>query len=148
MVRDAGDWGGIGPGVWPTPAAVVQLEGVFWVNVPMAATAILLASPGGRADPVGLAYSAIGLTALVWSIIEGPTKGWPSGPILAAALALAVFGRWERRYVHPRLPWHFFASCRFSIATRSLGGAYFGLIGALFVYPVPAVRAGRRALAD
>lgn len=120
-------------------------ESVFWINVPIAAVAIGLAwrrvpnsrHPSGRADPVGLAYSAVGLTALVWSIIEGPTKGWGSGAILGgfavAAVSLAVFVWWERRQLHPLLPLHFFASRRFTMATVSLGAAYFGLIGALFL---------------
>ena len=83
---------------------------IFLVNVPVAAVAIVGAQlfvPTSR-DPAvppldigGFALSAIGVTALVYTIIEGPNIGWSSARTLigfaAAAVVLAAFTLWEQR---------------------------------------------------
>ena len=50
-----------------------------------------------RIDWTGAALSGVGLVALVWAIIEAPSKGWTSAPVLGAgalaAVALVAFVR-------------------------------------------------------
>ena len=100
---------------------------IFLVNVPIAAVAIvggLLFVPTSRdpaAPPVdvpGLVLSAIGVTALVYTIIEAPNVGWTSGRTIAgfvvAAVVLAGFALWELRTPHPMLDVSVFANRRFS----------------------------------
>ena len=79
---------------------------IFIVNVPLVAIAVvagLRLLPESR-DPVarridwtGAALSGVGLVAFVWAIIEAPSKGWTSAPVLAAgafaAVALVAFVR-------------------------------------------------------
>ncbi len=83
---------------------------IFLVNVPIAAVAIIggwLFIPTSRdpaAPPIdfaGLVLSAIGVTALVYTIIEAPNHGWTSGHTIAgftvAAVVIAAFIWWELR---------------------------------------------------
>ena len=85
---------------------------VFMVNVPVAAVAIIggvLFVPTSRdpaAPPVdvpGLILSSIGITALVYTVIEAPNWGWGSAHTAAgfavSVVVLAVFALWER--AHP-----------------------------------------------
>src|SRR5436190_7537378 len=82
---------------------------VFLVNVPF----IILALAAGRRllpesrDPeqprldfVGAALSIVGLTTLVWTLIEAPHHGWTDtltlGGLAAAAAVLGGFLAWER----------------------------------------------------
>ena len=89
---------------------------VFMVNVPVAAVAIIggvLFVPTSRdpaAPPVdvpGLILSSIGITALVYTVIEAPNWGWASAHTVAgfavSVVVLAVFALWERRTPHPML---------------------------------------------
>src|SRR4051794_1057581 len=87
---------------------------VFLVNLPIVVAALAFgrvlvpessdpAAP--RLDVGGFALSTAGLVALVWAIIEGPSRGWSSPAILAAGTAalglLAAFAIWERRVAEP-----------------------------------------------
>ncbi|MFB4319190.1 MFS transporter [Actinomadura sp. 21ATH] len=89
----------------------------FWINVPVAAVAIVLAVrlvPESRdADAAPLDYpgtvlSTAGLSLLVWATVEGPGHGWGSPPVLAAfagaAVLLAAFFAWQSRCRSPMLP--------------------------------------------
>lgn len=60
---------------------------VFWINVPVALVVALAArvlvpesraEHVGRFDVVGLVSSLVAITALVWTIIEAPHRGWLS----------------------------------------------------------------------
>ena len=62
-------------------------QSVFWVNVPVAAVALILGAfiiPKSRdprqrrLDPLGAVLSIAGLATLLFGIIEGPCKGWSS----------------------------------------------------------------------
>src|SRR3546814_12095820 len=54
-----------------------------------------------RLDPVGAVLSIAGLTALLWAVIEAPSKGWGAGSVVAAfvggGVLLALFMVWELR---------------------------------------------------
>ena len=62
-------------------------QSVFWVNIPVAATALILGAfilpkscdpRQARLDPLGAVLSIAGLATLLFGIIEGPSKGWQS----------------------------------------------------------------------
>ncbi|GHG26683.1 MULTISPECIES: MFS transporter [Amycolatopsis] len=89
---------------------------VFFVNVPLAAAAALLAfpvlaadparEPGRRFDLTGALTATLGTTLAVFALVEGPELGWT--PVLVPALAglasLAAFAVIERRSRDPLLP--------------------------------------------
>ena len=81
--------------------------------------------------------SILALGALLWSIIEAPTKGWGSSAIIAGfvigAVLLAVFFVWELRSSHPMLDMHFFENPRFSAASGAITLVFLALFGTLFL---------------
>lgn len=119
---------------------------VFWINVPIsvfAITAATLVLPTSR-DPVrspidlaGLVLSCVGVTALIYAIIQAPIAGWTSGRtavgVGVAATVLAAFLWWERRTPHPMLDLSIFESRRFSGGTLAIGAAYLALFGFMFI---------------
>ena len=88
-------------------------------------------------DWVGAVLSIVGLVSLVWGIIEAPTDGWTSAPILGAfavaVLALTAFVAWERRVEHPMLDVGFFRNPRFTAASLTVTLVFFALIGFVFL---------------
>jgi EmrB/QacA subfamily drug resistance transporter len=118
---------------------------VFLVNLPIVAVA-LAATPalvpesrdpaGTRLDPLGAALSTVGLAALVWSLIEAPSRGWTDGVVLAgfgaAALLLAGFVRWQLTAATPMLDVRLFRIRRFSGASFAIALAFFALFGTIF----------------
>jgi hypothetical protein len=119
---------------------------VFMVNVPVAAVAIIggvLFIPTSRdpaAPPVdlpGLALSSIGITALVYTVIEAPNWGWGSlhtaAGFAAAVVVLAAFALWERHTPHPMLDVSVFANRRFSGGSLAVTAGFLTLFGFIFV---------------
>ena len=147
-----GIWAAVsGVGIVLGPACGGWLLGHFWwgsvflVNVPITLAAVGAArwlvpesrDPAApRTDYPGAALSVAGLATLVWGIIEAPSKGWTSGPVLTAfALAtvlLAAFTAWERRTPEPMLNLAFLRSARFSAAAVSVTLVFFALFGSVF----------------
>ena len=118
---------------------------VFLVNVPVAATAFLLAfrlvpesrdPRPGAFDFVGAGLSIAALVTLVYALIEAPDRGWTSPLIVAcfvaAAALAAAFVRWELRVAEPMLRLDYFRNPRFSVASAGIGVAFFSLFGAIF----------------
>jgi len=119
---------------------------VFVVNVPFVVVGIvatLAIVPESRSperaplDPVGALLSVAGLVALVYGIIEVPSRGWSDPAILgsvgAAVLLLAAFAAWERRLDRPMLDLRLFRDRRFSAASLSITLTFFSLMGVLFL---------------
>lgn len=119
---------------------------VFMVNVPIAAMAIIggvLFIPTSRdasAPPVdvpGLVLSSIGITALVYTVIEAPSWGWGSAHTAAgfavAIVVLTAFALWERRTPHPMLDVSVFANRRFSGGSLAVTAGFLTLFGFIFV---------------
>jgi EmrB/QacA subfamily drug resistance transporter len=119
---------------------------VFMVNVPIAAVAIIggvLFVPTSRdpaAPPVdvpGLVLSSIGITALVYTVIEAPSWGWGSVHTAAgfavAVVVLAAFALWERRTPHPMLDVSVFVNRRFSGGSLAVTAGFLTLFGFIFV---------------
>jgi EmrB/QacA subfamily drug resistance transporter len=119
---------------------------VFMVNVPIAVAAIIggvLFVPTSRdpaAPPVdvpGLILSSVGITALVYTVIEAPNWGWGSARtatgFATAVVVLAVFALWERRTPHPMLDVSVFANRRFSGGSLAVTAGFLTLFGFIFV---------------
>ena len=118
---------------------------VFFVNVPIAATALALVaifvptssdSQGHHLDLFGSLLSAVGLAALVFGLIQGPEYGWTDplvlGGFLAAVALLVSWGVVERRQEHPMLDPGLFRIPRFGLATLALGTAFAVMFGMFF----------------
>ncbi|MDT9681816.1 MFS transporter [Streptomyces sp. TRM76323] len=119
---------------------------IFLVNLPvaalgLAAVAVLVPESrhkqGDRPDLLGAVLSTIGMTALVYAIINGPDHGWLSGQVLGSAsvglLAMGAFALWELRTPHPMLDLHFFRDQRFVGAVAGAILVAFGMTGSLFL---------------
>jgi EmrB/QacA subfamily drug resistance transporter len=119
---------------------------VFMVNVPVAAAAVIggvLFVPTSRdpaAPPVdlpGLVLSSVGITALVYTVIEAPNWGWRSAHTAAgfaiAVAVLSVFAVWERRTPHPMLDVSVFFNRRFSGGSLAVTAGFLTLFGFIFV---------------
>jgi EmrB/QacA subfamily drug resistance transporter len=119
---------------------------IFLVNVPTAVVAIaggILFVPTSR-DPAtppvdlpGLVLSALGVSALIYTVIEAPTWGWTSTRAVAgfslAAIILAAFAWWERRSSHPMLDVTVFFNRRFSGGSLAVTAGFLTLFGFIFV---------------
>jgi EmrB/QacA subfamily drug resistance transporter len=105
----------IGPLVGGLLTEHVGWSSIFYVNVPIAAVAVVASfllideskdtSHEQRLDLPGLVTSGVGLFALTYGLIEANTYGWTSGRIVGAfaiaAVSLAAFILLE---LHQRLP--------------------------------------------
>src|SRR5690606_25960368 len=121
---------------------------IFLINIPMAAVGIVAclfllpesrdpASP--RIDALSTAYSALGLAALVFGIIEGPARGWTSGWVLGSlavcgALVSALVLR-DRRAVRPLLDLGLLGRRVFLFDVLAAALGTFVFAGLLFVLP-------------
>jgi DHA2 family multidrug resistance protein-like MFS transporter len=142
----AGAGGALGPIV-----SGALLEAFWWgsallVNLPLvfvSFVAIWVYAPESRddertpLDPVGALLSLVGLSALVFAIIQGGEDGWTTTSVVAAALialvTLSVFVRWERRSEHPMLPLAFFRDRRFTQGSVVVTVAFFVMFGFFFL---------------
>lgn len=145
-------WAGVsGLGVAIGPLAGGWLLVHFWwgsiflVNVPLgivtigAALALVPESrdrDAPRLDLVGTVLFTIGLIALLFGIIEGPTQGWTAPLVIAAfVVALVLLGAFvvtERRIDNPLLDLSFFANPRFSAASVAVTLVFFAMFGSVF----------------
>jgi EmrB/QacA subfamily drug resistance transporter len=119
---------------------------IFLVNAPLVAIAMVAGHrliPETR-DPVvrridwaGAGLSGAGLVALVWAVIEAPSKGWTSSPVLVAGAiaiaALVAFVVWQRRADEPLLDLRLFSDARFTAASGTVMALFFALFGFLFL---------------
>ena len=91
----------------------------------------------GALDPVGALLSVVGLSSLVFGLIEAPDKGWSSAStILAFALAvvgLAAFVWWERRQDEPMLDMSYFRNPAFTTATGGMILVFMAMFGMMFL---------------
>jgi EmrB/QacA subfamily drug resistance transporter len=118
---------------------------IFLVNVPLAALTLIAGfrlipesrdPAAGRPDPLGALLATGGLLALVYGVIEAPTRGW-GGRVSLTAFAvstalLGAFAVWELRSSHPMVQLRLFRHRRFSAASAAIALAFFALFGALF----------------
>ncbi|MFE9427126.1 MFS transporter [Kitasatospora sp. NPDC006697] len=118
---------------------------IFFLNVPVVVLAVLAAltlmpeskGPWRKPDPLGAVLSAVGMTALIWWIIELPRHGaFGDGSLLAlaaAVLGLAGFVVWERSTPEPMVPLFLFKNRDFTGGSLSLTLVQIGNGGLLLV---------------
>lgn len=119
---------------------------IFFVNLPVAALAIGLGAwllptscdpEAPRLDLVGFVLSIAGITAVVYTTIEAPGRGWSDrvtvGGYAAAVVVLATFALWERRTSEPMLDIGLFTNIHFSAASFSITVSFFALFGFIFL---------------
>jgi EmrB/QacA subfamily drug resistance transporter len=119
---------------------------VFLINVPIIGFALVSGyflipeskdPEARRLDPGGALLSIAGLSALLYAIIEAPTRGWTSGTTLSffglAVVLIASFMWWEIRSDHPMLDLRFFENPRFSAASMSITLVFFAMFGSIFL---------------
>jgi EmrB/QacA subfamily drug resistance transporter len=120
---------------------------IFVMNVPIAVVAfilVLVALPesrgpvrAGRPDVQGAVLAVLGAGAILWGLIEGPTRGWQSAPVIAAlTIGLVVVGgfiRWEHSTQRPLLPLPAYRQTGFRVGTTAITVVFFGVYGFLFV---------------
>ena len=141
---------GLGIAIGPVTGGLLlehfSWSSVFWVNVPIAAVALLLGAvviptsrnrSHGDLDPLGALLSIGGLGAVLFGIIEGPARGWSDPLVLGAfvlgAATVAAFVRWELATSHPMLDLRFFKNPRFTAASTAITLTFFALFGALLL---------------
>jgi EmrB/QacA subfamily drug resistance transporter len=126
-------------------------QSIFYLNIPMGAAGILLASrfvpdlrPGRRHrfDVVGVLLATAGLVGLTYALVEGQRHDWGTmaGPVTvpmivaASVLLLVAFVLWERRQPEPLLPMDLFRDRNFTLATLITLITSFALFGVLLVF--------------
>ena len=148
-----GAWGATtGAAVALGPIAGGALLARFWwgsifvAMVPVAAAgfigAVVVIRPGGMAAPHaldirGLVLGAVGLGALVYTVIQAPDAGWevpaPSVGFVFSALGFAVLIRAERTHPNPMIDVRLFTNLRFTAASGAVTIAFFALFGFTFL---------------
>ncbi|OIV37779.1 MFS transporter [Mangrovactinospora gilvigrisea] len=119
---------------------------IFLVNLPVAAIGLAAVAwmvpeskdpRGDRPDLLGALLSTIGVAALVYAVISGPSAGWGSAKVLISfAVAVAGLGSfviWERRIDNPMLDMAFFRNRAFTGAVSGSILVAFGMGGSLFL---------------
>jgi EmrB/QacA subfamily drug resistance transporter len=148
--RAIGIWAGvsalalaIGPLVGGLLTEHVNWNWIFFINIPIGLTGLLLAptliaesrdtTADQRLDVPGLATSALGLFSLTYAFIEANSYGWTSGRIIGAfavaAASLIAFVLLERHQRAPMLDLSLFRNRTFGGANTSMlfvGLAMFG----------------------
>jgi EmrB/QacA subfamily drug resistance transporter len=134
------------------PLASGYLIGRFWfgsiflVNVPIIGIALVAGAilvPRSRdpeqasLDPLGALLSIIGISSIVYGLIQAPQQGWGSGTTLTAfavgAIILAVFSWWELRVDSPMLDIRLFRNRGFSTGTGGMILVFLAMFGVMFL---------------
>lgn len=119
---------------------------IFLINVPIVVIALI----GGRflvprskdpvqarPDPVGAVLSIVGISAVVYALIQAPVQGWlGSSTLIAFALGvvvLAAFVAWERRVEEPMLDMSYFRNRAFSTGTGGMILLFLAMFGVMFL---------------
>ena len=155
--RAIGAWSGlggvataIGPFAGGLLISAVSWRLIFLINLPLAFVVVMIATrhvpetrdpdAAGPVDVVGAALVTVALVGVAGGLIEAPTYGWSSPPILAmvavAAATFVAFVLVEQRERYPMLPLGIFRSQQFSATNAVTFVVYAALGGALFLLPV------------
>jgi EmrB/QacA subfamily drug resistance transporter len=130
----------MGPIVGGAIAQSIDWHWIFWINVPIGVTALLLGirllpeSYGApeRLDFVGVGLLTAGVVAVVWALSRANNVGWSSsevvGTLVAGAVMLVAFVRWENAVREPMVPLRLFAVRDFAIGNLTT----FLMTGAVF----------------
>ena len=161
LLRESyGDRAGRAVGLWTAFTSMATLGGpplggvivewvswrwIFFVNLPFAAAAVVLARRGrcrrlaehrvGRLDVPGAALAALGFGMLTYGMVQGAAHGFGTvwWSFVVAAAALVVFGVVERRAAEPLLPFVLFRRRNFAFANVETFLVY-GALGGMFFF--------------
>jgi EmrB/QacA subfamily drug resistance transporter len=151
--RAFGVWGtvaglslAVGPVVGGFLVRAVGWRSVFWVNLPIGATAVVLtaryvteskAAKPRAVDPVGQTLVFVALAGLTYAVIEGPHWHWGSpvivGLFAVVAASVVAFLWYEPRRAEPLLDPRFFGSVPFTSATVIAVCSFAAFAGFLFL---------------
>ena len=119
---------------------------IFLINAPVVVIAVVgswLFIPESkdpnpkRLDWIGALLEMVGVTGIVYGIIEEPVRGWTdvqvAGPILAGAVLIAAFVVWQFRATAPLVDLNLFRNRRFALSTVAFTIVGFAMTGVLFV---------------
>jgi EmrB/QacA subfamily drug resistance transporter len=119
---------------------------IFLVNVPIVAlllVSVLALVPESRdmrhlgLDMAGAILAVAGLTAVVYGVIEAPSRGWSGAAtvmsLAAGVLLLAGFVAWESHTPRPMIPGALLSSRRVAGPAAALVCLTFVMYGALFI---------------
>jgi EmrB/QacA subfamily drug resistance transporter len=114
------------------PVVVLALIGV-WLFLPESK------DPNApRLDWLGAVLEVVGVSALVFGIIEQPTYGWGDprvlGGLIGGAVLISAFVAWELRNRTPLVDLRLFGNPRFMWATTAFVVVGFAMMGVLFVF--------------
>jgi EmrB/QacA subfamily drug resistance transporter len=142
----AGAGGAFGPLAAGLLLAHFSWNSVFLVNIPVVALAFVAGlrvvptsrdHNATRVDVAGALLSIVGISSLVYAIIEAPTYGWLSGRTIAvatfAAAMLAAFAWWELHATTPMLNLTWFRHRAFSVGSAGMLLTFFALYGMMFL---------------
>jgi EmrB/QacA subfamily drug resistance transporter len=140
---------GLGVGLGPLVGGLLiedfDWRAVFLLNVPIAVIALVLGfflvpesrdPSGARLDVPGAILSIVGVSALVYGIIEAPASGWTDPVILAcfgAAIVLGAAFAWRETHTSdPMLDLSLFRDRRFTAGAGAIALTFFALFGVIF----------------
>jgi EmrB/QacA subfamily drug resistance transporter len=143
----------IGPTLGGYLVTFVGWQSIFFINVPIGITAIILSiffireyRPEGqiRFDPVGFVFVSLGLVALLYGLSSASTDGWGSSTVIGflsvGLLSLAIFVVAEliiaNRGGQPLLDLRLFANGPFRTSQIASFFVIFSLFGGLFLFPL------------
>ena len=161
--RAIGTWSGfsaitaaIGPMLGGWLVETVSWRAVFFINLPIAILVIIISlryvpessNPAeGRLDWFGAILATLGLGALVYGLIESPTRGFTTPRVLSALIGgivlLSFFIFVEARSPDPMLPLPLFRSRPFAGANLLTFLLYGALGGTLFFLPLNLIQVQR-----
>jgi EmrB/QacA subfamily drug resistance transporter len=147
-----GIWSGVsglgvalGPLVGGAVVDGISWHWIFWLNVPVGLAVLPFAArvltegrgPNRTLDVPGVALGSLGLTGIVYGLVEGNAAGWGSpaivGAFVSGAALLVAFVAWEARTPQPVLPLRFFRSRAFAATNGVSLVMYFGIFGSIFL---------------
>ena len=118
----------------------------FLINVPVVIVALVAGRflvpeskdpVSRRIDLTGAAISMLGLSTLIYTIIEAPERGWLDPLTLAGFAGTlvigAVFVLYELRTREPMLDVRLFRNARLSAGALSVGVAFMAMLGTMFI---------------
>jgi EmrB/QacA subfamily drug resistance transporter len=142
----AGAAGALGPLASGLLLVHFSWNSVFLANVPVVVLAFVAGlrvvptsrdHAARRIDTVGALLSIIGISTLVYAIIEAPAHGWLSSTTLIAfSSAIAVLGAfawWELKTRNPMLELRWFRHRAFSVGSAGMLLSFFALYGMIFL---------------